>query len=242
MGRWTNGTSNSGTMRSLLPTYSSTPRATPRRTPGSDSSTEASCALAPAPLPAPAVLLPPPLPVPEPSSRTLRFSDDEPRRAPHEVSFQDSYREADERELSRKDMFLSLGKSYRTRRRTALVGFDEDSVPTELQAVREGASVAEAVQRTALLMGAYAVVAVLLLYPVEGWDAADCAYFAVVTLTTVGYGDLTPSSDVGKAISMMLSLGGTSHVPSNAGSWHVPSNAGAAQRDRPHRTRKSQRG
>jgi hypothetical protein len=34
----------------------------------------------------------------------------------------------------------------------------------------------------------------------EGWDGVDCVYFAVITLTTAGLGDLTPTSDSAKII------------------------------------------
>ena len=33
---------------------------------------------------------------------------------------------------------------------------------------------------------------------VEGWRWVDAYYFSVVTLATVGYGDLSPKTDVGK--------------------------------------------
>ncbi len=33
---------------------------------------------------------------------------------------------------------------------------------------------------------------------VEGWAWIDAYYFTVVTLSTVGYGDITPKTDVGK--------------------------------------------
>ena len=32
----------------------------------------------------------------------------------------------------------------------------------------------------------------------EGWDWLDCLYFSIITLTTVGYGDFSPSTDEGK--------------------------------------------
>ena len=33
---------------------------------------------------------------------------------------------------------------------------------------------------------------------VEGWSLLDAAYFSVVTIATVGYGDLTPKTAIGK--------------------------------------------
>lgn len=32
----------------------------------------------------------------------------------------------------------------------------------------------------------------------EGWTVVECLYFAVVTLTTTGYGDLSPSTNGSK--------------------------------------------
>ncbi len=32
----------------------------------------------------------------------------------------------------------------------------------------------------------------------EGWGWIDALYFSVVTLTTIGYGDITPQTDAGK--------------------------------------------
>jgi len=43
---------------------------------------------------------------------------------------------------------------------------------------------------------------------VEGWSWVDSLYFAVVTLTTVGYGDLTPQTDAGKLFTVLYILVG----------------------------------
>jgi voltage-gated potassium channel len=37
---------------------------------------------------------------------------------------------------------------------------------------------------------------------VEGWSVLDAAYFSVVTLATVGYGDLSPATAAGKLFTM----------------------------------------
>lgn len=49
---------------------------------------------------------------------------------------------------------------------------------------------------------------------VEGWRWLDSLYFAVVTLTTVGYGDLTPQTDAGKIFTMFYILVGLGVIAS----------------------------
>ena len=43
---------------------------------------------------------------------------------------------------------------------------------------------------------------------VEGWSPLDSLYFSVVTLATVGYGDLHPVTDLGKAFTIVYILTG----------------------------------
>jgi len=54
----------------------------------------------------------------------------------------------------------------------------------------------------------YAVAIILLLgtysyMRTEGWNFLDSFYFSVITLTTVGYGDLAPQTDAGKMFTVM---------------------------------------
>lgn len=43
---------------------------------------------------------------------------------------------------------------------------------------------------------------------VEGWSALDALYFSVITLTTVGYGDLAPQTPAGKLFTILYVLVG----------------------------------
>jgi voltage-gated potassium channel len=42
----------------------------------------------------------------------------------------------------------------------------------------------------------------------EGWSLLDSLYFSVVTLATIGYGDLTPTTDTAKLFSIVYILVG----------------------------------
>jgi hypothetical protein len=49
---------------------------------------------------------------------------------------------------------------------------------------------------------------------VEGWSAVDALYFSVVTLATIGYGDLTPTTDLSKLFTVVYVLIGIGLVAS----------------------------
>ena len=46
----------------------------------------------------------------------------------------------------------------------------------------------------------------------EGWNAVDSFYFTGMTLTTVGYGDLHPTTDASKLFTVFFSLAGIGAV------------------------------
>ena len=46
----------------------------------------------------------------------------------------------------------------------------------------------------------------------EGWSYLDSLYFVVVTLTTIGYGDLAPSTPLAKWVTVFYGLNGVAIV------------------------------
>lgn len=42
----------------------------------------------------------------------------------------------------------------------------------------------------------------------EGWDWLDAFYFVVITTTTIGYGDLTPTTSLSKFVTIFFALNG----------------------------------
>ena len=43
---------------------------------------------------------------------------------------------------------------------------------------------------------------------IEGFSPIDSFYFCFITLATIGYGDLSPSTDVGKLVTVIYSIAG----------------------------------
>ncbi|MEM3422756.1 MAG: potassium channel family protein [Candidatus Bilamarchaeaceae archaeon] len=44
----------------------------------------------------------------------------------------------------------------------------------------------------------------------EKWGYLDCAYFITMTITTIGYGDITPTTDISKIYTIFLTFAGIS--------------------------------
>jgi voltage-gated potassium channel len=89
-----------------------------------------------------------------------------------------------------------------------------------------------------LLVGALSILAVgtVVYMLLEGWSFVDALYFCVVTLATVGFGDLHPTTDVGKLFTVLYILSGIGIIVSFASELakqrHI---AGASVADRLHR-------
>jgi hypothetical protein len=48
----------------------------------------------------------------------------------------------------------------------------------------------------------------------EGWSYLDALYFSLITLTTVGYGDFSPATPLGKLVAMLYILLGLGIISS----------------------------
>lgn len=67
----------------------------------------------------------------------------------------------------------------------------------------------EPVARGALRSAAVLLLTGVLFYVlVEGWTFVDALYFCVTTLTTVGFGDPVPTTDLGKIFTVVFVLSG----------------------------------
>ena len=65
-----------------------------------------------------------------------------------------------------------------------------------------------------LVVGAAAIVAAGTAFysVIEGWSVVDSLYFTVITLTTIGYGDLTPTTDAAKIFTVFFVIIGVSFL------------------------------
>ena len=56
--------------------------------------------------------------------------------------------------------------------------------------------------------GAVLLVGTLAYHWLEGWSYLDALYFCVITLATVGYGDLTPTTPIAKVFTIFYVING----------------------------------
>ena len=52
------------------------------------------------------------------------------------------------------------------------------------------------------------VVGAIVYHWLEGWNWVDSFYFVVITLTTIGYGDLSPTTQLSKLVTIFFALNG----------------------------------
>ena len=65
-----------------------------------------------------------------------------------------------------------------------------------------------------LILGAMVIIATgTVFYTLaEGWSVVDSLYFTVITLTTIGYGDLHPTTDLAKIFTIFFVIAGVSFI------------------------------
>ena len=68
-------------------------------------------------------------------------------------------------------------------------------------------ALAEPASRGVVATGGLTLIAGVAFYSlVEGWGVVDALYFCVITLATIGYGDIAPVTDAGKLFTVAYSL------------------------------------
>ena len=63
-------------------------------------------------------------------------------------------------------------------------------------------------RRVFVYISAMILIGAVMYHYLEGWDWVDSFYFVVITLTTIGYGDFTPTKDITKLITIFYGLNG----------------------------------
>ncbi|MDX8350050.1 potassium channel family protein [Cognatiyoonia sp. IB215446] len=59
----------------------------------------------------------------------------------------------------------------------------------------------------AMTVSLVAISTVVFVY-LEGWRPLDAAYFSVMTMATIGFGDLVPTTDAGKVFTVLFATAG----------------------------------
>ncbi len=70
----------------------------------------------------------------------------------------------------------------------------------------------EQIIRIAVILGSLLVVGTLVYHNLEGWSYVNSLYFSSMTLTTIGYGDLVPTTDLAKIVTIFFAFSGVSIV------------------------------
>jgi TRAP-type C4-dicarboxylate transport system permease small subunit len=56
------------------------------------------------------------------------------------------------------------------------------------------------------------IIGTIVYHELEGWSYVDSFYFTGVTLTSIGYGDLHPTTDISKVFTVIFGLSGVGIV------------------------------
>lgn len=59
-----------------------------------------------------------------------------------------------------------------------------------------------------LWFGVVLLIGVFVYHWLEGWSYLDALYFCVISLATIGYGDLTPTTDIAKVFTIIYVING----------------------------------
>lgn len=78
-----------------------------------------------------------------------------------------------------------------------------------------GRALADPATRGVVVLSALVLVVGTVFYQrAEGWTTVDALYFSVVTLTTIGFGDLAPTSTASRLFTVVYSLVGIGVIAS----------------------------
>jgi len=77
---------------------------------------------------------------------------------------------------------------------------------TELLSLQDAKVIQKRFRALLLISIIYVLAGTVIMMAIEGLRFIDGLYFSVVSLTTVGYGDFTPATDVGKIFIMVYLL------------------------------------
>ena len=61
-----------------------------------------------------------------------------------------------------------------------------------------------------VIIGFLLVTGTIIYSAIEGWSLVDSFYFSGITITTIGYGDLVPTHDISKVITVIYGILGIS--------------------------------
>lgn len=104
-------------------------------------------------------------------------------------------------------------------------------------------AIADPATRGLVLLAVLTLVSGTIFYSsVEGWGVLDALYFSVVTLTTIGYGDLVVTTDAAKVFTIVYSLVGIGVIAAFVTSLALFAREDFAAQGHPFRDRVRRRG